>query len=172
VTLIELAILHVRDIEVANAQPPPKSVHTVRSPRGPDLFNDTAALHRVSRRLLTRSRRARCSSGAAASRPSVATPAWPPKQSRLLSVLRRTRSGSNHGSAARWLELEADGVLAAPRRVPPNTLPGYVGGSSSVLSRARDPHGSVRIRSRSTFRSLQRSTGGGDDRPGCGDHGP
>jgi len=29
VTLIELAILHVRDIEVANAQPPPKSVHTV-----------------------------------------------------------------------------------------------------------------------------------------------
>jgi hypothetical protein len=31
VTLIEMAILHVRDIEVANAQPPPKSVHTVRS---------------------------------------------------------------------------------------------------------------------------------------------
>ena len=30
-TLIELAILHVRDIEVANAQPPPKSVHKVRS---------------------------------------------------------------------------------------------------------------------------------------------
>ena len=29
-TLIETAILHIGDVELANAQPPPKNVHTVR----------------------------------------------------------------------------------------------------------------------------------------------
>ena len=49
-----MAILHVRDIEVANAQPPPKSVHTVRSapPAGRTCLSDTAALRRAGRRLM------------------------------------------------------------------------------------------------------------------------